>query len=235
MLCLMATPLIASAQDKSVKTPYDPGKWYVGLRLEAYWLSTSESFYQSRQVPPSASGAGLNAWFGHHLTRHIDVQVGAFFNFNSVNNSNQSVYRQVINDTVTYQESRFVGQRPFYVPLVVKLVPFGSHRRIQPYMLAGMSMAIGRVQKNTLEYDPTRTMTRPGDTVPWSQLVYSTTSEKQGFKTLFGAYVGIGLKVRVVNRVSISLDGAFGRNLSRYGNVTANGGIGFLYDFASTK
>jgi len=233
---ILSVPLAIVAQEKPVNMRYDPGKWYAGLRLESYWFAAnSDLFRQKTEVPPSAFGFGFNAWFGHHLTRHVDVQVGAFFNINGGNNNVQAVYSRIVNDTLTYQENRFLGKNPLYLPLVVKLTPFGNHRRVQPYLLAGVSMAVGRKYKTTREYDPNRTMLVPGPPDYYMPLTYNRTTEKEGLKAVFGAYVGIGLKVRVVHRVSMALDGAFGRNLSRGGSVTANGGIGFLYDFASTK
>jgi hypothetical protein len=221
---LICLPLWAIAQDKPAKVRYDPGKWYVGVRLETYWFSTNgDLFIQSTQVPPSAVGAGFNVWFGQHVTRHIDVQAGMFFDLNSANSATQSIYTRMINDTTTYQQTRFIGRRPFYLPVVLKVTPFGSHRRIQPYLLAGVSMAVGRANKTTREYDTGR------------PVVYNVSSEKEGIKALFGAYMGIGLKVRVVDRISLSLDGAFGKNLTRNGSITANGGFGFLYDIAPAQ
>lgn len=224
---LICLPLWAIAQDKPAKVRYDPGKWYVGLRAEGYWYSTRSDYAaQNTQALPSVAGSGWNVWVGHHLTRHLDVQVGMFFHSSSVA-GNISFYNQQLNDTLAYRETRYVRNRPFYLPATIKFTPLGNHRRIQPYLLAGVSMAIGRIQKNTMQYDPSISISEPP--------VYNRTSEKEGYKAMFGAYLGLGLQVRIVNRVSLSLDGGFGKNLSRYGGVVANGGLGVIYDFSSAK
>ena len=233
LACLLLLPLLAAAQEKTAKTPYELGKWYVGVRQEIYWFSAdSRLFNQTDRIPPSAGGTGINVWLGHRLTRHLDVQAGAFFNFRNNNAGVAAINSRRVNDTLVFQENRFVRPRPFYLPVVAKFAPFGTHRRVKPYLLAGMSMAVGRVQKTTLEYDPARRVSNPNDPAYNTPLIYSRISEKEGFKALFGAYLGIGLEVRVINRVSLSLDGALGRNLTRDGSVVANGGIGLLYDFA---
>ncbi len=222
LLLFLCLPLCTIAQDKPVKVRYDPGKWYIGARLEAYWFGT-ESHYsvQNTHVLPSVAGNGVNVWAGHHLTRHLDVQVGLFLHTHSVA-GNTSFYNQQLNDTLGYQESRFVRNRPFYLPATLKFTPLGNHRRIQPYLLGGLSMAVGRVQKNTSQY--TFAVAEPS--------YFNNTSEKAGYKAMFAAYVGLGLQVRTVNRISLSLDVGLGKNLSRYGGMFANGGLGLMFDFA---
>ena len=231
-------PLAVFAQEHAApaepdKVPYDPGKWYTGVHMSVYWFSYRSPDLNSltpEPIPSSLGGGGFNVWAGYRLTRHVDVRAGLFFHSDRYSFFNSKPVQ--LNDTTWASRRGSTGNRPFYLPLEIRLTPFGSHRRIQPYLLLGFGTQISRVYETSFRYRQARTEEVPGQPGRWGMVVSDLEIERKGFLVTFGAHVGTGLQVRVYRRLGLSLDFAFGRNLSRHGSVTVNGNFGLTYDLA---
>ncbi|MCU0355184.1 MAG: hypothetical protein MUD08_15815 [Cytophagales bacterium] len=238
LVFVLMLPLATFAQETDVpaqpdKLPYNPGKWYTGVHMSVYWFSYHIPELNSipvEPIPSSLGGGGFNVWAGHRLTRHIDVRAGLFFHSDRYSFFNSKPVQ--LNDTTWASRRGSTGNRPFYLPLEIRLTPFGSHRRIQPYFLLGINTQISRVYEIRSLYDPARMEPLPGQPDFRRIVTYSSETERKGFLATFGAYVGLGLQVRVYRRLGLSLDGTFGRNISRNSSLTASGNFGLTYDLA---
>ncbi len=223
----MALPWLAIAQEKPAKVIYQPGKWYVGLQLGAYNFNTRDN------MGIGNSNGGLMVLVGRRLSRHFDAQVGLLLPTSARRSGGGTFQHIKITDTTTSQVFSAYG-KPVFIPITLKYLPFGSQHRFQPYLAVGFSIVIGQVKKETMLYNSKQSGYDPNIPGGYRPIVYDYQTENSGIKLLFGAQVGFGMNVRLVDRLHLSFELMAGRNLSTGGNMpvsAASGGLGLIYDF----
>ncbi len=234
LACLLLLPLLAAAQEKTAKTPYEPGKWYAGVRREAYYFgSRSEGMaHTGASFTGNAVGTGWALTGGYRLSRHFELQAGLMPTRVAEVGGSQGGYRigirgsEVINDTTSRSVTSNYSGYGLYAPVSVKYIPFGAQRRFQPYLIAGIGTVVSGTRRYTNLYDP------KFDPATFRLRVYDSQQERAGIKALFAAQVGIGLNVRLYRRIHLSSELTVTRNLRPNGIIGAAAAIGLLYDFA---
>ena len=228
LACLLLLPLLAAAQEKTAKTPYELGKWYVGVRGEYYHFNGSYGLSLN-----NAFAAGFALTGGYRLSRHFELQMGMMPTRVVEIDGNWGGYRiryigsEVINDTTSRSVTNNYSGWGIYAPVSVKYIPFGAQRRFQPYLIAGIGTMVGGTRRYT-------TLFNPQFNVPIAPplRVYDSQQERTGIKALFAAQAGMGLNVRLYKRLHLSSELLFTRNLHRDGSLGVGGAIGLLCDFA---
>ena len=130
---------------------------------------------------------------------------------------------KVTNDTTTQRISIGYAGYGLYAPLSIKYIPLGAQRRFQPYFIVGLGTMISGTRKYTTLYDPD---------FLFQPVIYSSEQEPNGTRILFAAQAGVGLNVRLYNRVHLSTELLITRNLRRDWFYGGGASMGLLYDFA---
>lgn len=172
-ILIACLPVALWAQSKPT---YQPGKWYIGVRAEAYTIQRGT---RSQGIDSESQGIGLLA--GRRLSPHFDLQLGLMAA------SQPSDYTTGLIEKDAITDRGYIG-RTLYAPLTVKYIPFGSRRRWQPYLTTGLTTVIGKVRLEEQYYDFTmKSVTETG---------------QLSVNLLFG----LGVQVRTVSRLHTFLD-----------------------------
>jgi hypothetical protein len=237
ILLLLWLPLAAVAQNESIPVPkkesYAPGKWYVGAKWEDIALGTSPNVVTGRSIglvggyalrPRLALQAGLTPTNVRQFGRSVPQTLPAL----------PALFNGYTGDM--YTESARAG---LYVPLVLRFSFLPPAWRFQPYVQGGVHGYLAGLRRYTFRYE---------------NGAYSGnyTEHSRRVTTASGLLAGLGIRLRLVDRLSLYGDLLVGRTLqtsnlatpflSRDGwpselydnfhpKYTAQTAIGVLYDF----
>ncbi len=221
IVVLLCLPTWILAQNRA---EYQPGRWYIGLRIEGYMLDgiakDRGSYYDNTS---NFFGSGVGIVGGRLLSRHFALQAGLLVNKPSSDNRIKAVAR---NDLVTAAGWRRPLGRGVYIPLSVRYIPFGAERCFQPYVVAGISTSIGRTTRSEWSYDSRIPLDEP-------PVFYENTTQSGGIRMLFGLQAGVGVNVRLYRPLHLSCEFMLNQNLSDGGKGGFFTGLGLLYDIGS--
>ena len=205
LLFLCLSPGIFSQTASAQTSTYQPGKWYVGARAEGYNLDR----FRSRGISSESQGICLLA--GRRLSSRFDLQLGLMLA------SQPSDYNGALVEDVSTKprltNRGYIG-RALYAPLTVKYTPFGSQRRWQPYLNAGLTTLAGTMRLRESDSD------------------FSVTSVSESTQLSVNWLFGIGLQVRTISRVHLFLQFDQMRPIYQ-GGKGASLSAGLVYDFRS--
>ena len=200
-LMMAFLPNLAFAQKAA---DYRLGKWYAGVFAETYGLNLTH------QNDASGDGAGWGVAGGYRLSPRFNVQLGVVAARQSGGDS--YVFSEDGGATFRRADREYVGTI-LYAPLVVQYVPFGSQRRWQPYVSAGVTALAGRTES--------------------SPNPFVTPLREEGAKVMFTGRFGAGVRVRLLHRVHFSTGLELLRSLRNGRNVGAGLHAGLNYDFGA--
>ncbi len=197
------------------KMPYEPGKWYVGVRWAAPSLPNRYTVHYTGAVEVMG---------GYNFKRHLAVQVGIqpLKVASSVYNS------EVVNNQTVYEQYFYPRQLALAIPVSLRYSFSKPYRRFQPYLLAGVNTLLALNQPGTFE---------KFTNVPNDQNSYDRVNLAQGEAPLINVstvsiFAGMGLRLRIINRFSLTTELLVNPVLRKNDHFILSGHlVGLMYEF----